>query len=103
MSAKFLMIVPTALTLAACSPHTPPATETPPPPSAEGASCGAGQFASYVGRKATDDVIAAITKVRGDQPIRILRPGTAMTMDYRQERLNVDIDEAGTIKRLYCA
>jgi hypothetical protein len=24
-------------------------------------------------------------------------------MDYRQERLNVDIDEAGTFKRFYCA
>jgi hypothetical protein len=26
-------------------------------------------------------------------PVRVLRPGTAMTMDYRPDRLNIHLDE----------
>ncbi|HLT98967.1 MAG TPA: I78 family peptidase inhibitor [Burkholderiaceae bacterium] len=33
---------------------------------------------------------------------RVLRPGMVMTMDYRGDRLNVVIDEAGKVDRVYC-
>lgn len=107
MSPKsFVAPILLATALAACSSQTPPPASTPAPSpeaSAEPTSCGAEQFASYVGQKGTDAVIAAIQAKRGDQPIRVIKPGMAVTMDYRAERLNVDLDDSGTIKRLYCS
>lgn len=75
--------------------------ETPPPPSME-PSCGADQLASYVGQPASDDVIAKITAWRGDKPMRVIRPGTAVTMDYRPDRLNVQVGEDGKITGFTC-
>ncbi|MGF7153187.1 I78 family peptidase inhibitor [Novosphingobium gossypii] len=106
MSFKPLAASALLATLAACSAQTPPADTTPPPPTAgvaEGTSCGAEKFADYIGKKATDDVIAAIRARHGDEPMRVLKPGTAVTMDYRAERLNVSVDDAGTITRFACS
>ncbi|TXI00913.1 MAG: hypothetical protein E6Q73_07930 [Pseudorhodobacter sp.] len=33
---------------------------------------------------------------------RIIRPGMAVTMDYREDRLNIEIDAVGTISRVTC-
>jgi hypothetical protein len=77
------------------------ANATPPPPSME-PSCGADQLASYVGQPASDDVIAKITAWRGDKPMRVIRPGTAVTMDYRPDRLNVQVGEDGKITGFTC-
>jgi len=103
MSPKaFIAPAAMAMTLAACAAQTPP--ESAPPPAAEAEpTCGADQFASYVGQQATDATIAAIQSKRGDKPIRVIKPGMAVTMDYRAERLNVDVDESGAIKRFYCS
>lgn len=90
-----------AASLSACANGTPPKHS---PPVAEAApGCGADQFAAYVGKPASDTAIAAIQAARGDKPIRVIRPGMAVTMDYRAERLNVDVDDSGTIRRFYCS
>ena len=34
--------------------------------------------------------------------LRILEPGSMVTMDYRADRLNIDTDEAGIITKVYC-
>ncbi len=36
------------------------------------------------------------------RPLRILPPDSAMTMDHRPDRLNVDLDDAGTVIRIWC-
>lgn len=77
------------------------ADASPPPPSME-PSCGADQLASYVGQPASDEVIAKIAAWRGDKPMRVLKPGMAVTMDYRPDRLNVQVDEDGKIKGFTC-
>jgi hypothetical protein len=33
---------------------------------------------------------------------RVIGPGMAVTMDFRPNRLNVEIDDAGMIRRVYC-
>lgn len=38
----------------------------------------------------------------GVATIRVIRPGTAVTKDFRIDRLNVDVDESGKITRIYC-
>lgn len=91
-----------ALSLAACNGQTPPPAENPPIGAIE-PTCNAEQFVSYVGTPANDATIAAIQAKRGNKAIRVIKPGMAVTMDYRADRLNVDVDDTGTIKRFYCS
>jgi len=34
--------------------------------------------------------------------VRVIKPGMAVTMDYRSDRLNVELDDVNTIKALRC-
>ena len=79
-----------AIALAACKP-----AESPPPDRSE--SCGAEALQHLVGQPQAaleDETISA--------PTRILPPGAMRTMDHRPDRLNVDLDDTGTIQRLWC-
>lgn len=69
----------------------------PPVPSPEQDSCGAGPYASLVGQDAT-----ALERVLIMRQIRVIRPGQAITMDYRPERINFEIGQDGTIARITC-
>lgn len=88
------------LGLAACSADAPPAAG--PPPAREQPDCGAGALGSYIGTPGTDAAIAAIQSWRGDKPLRVLKPGSMMTMDYRFDRLNIELDAKGVIKTVRC-
>lgn len=92
--------------LTACSATTPPEPAAPPMPSEEdiasGKTCGADQLGDYIGQPASDDVIAAIQAWRGDKAVRVLRPGSVMTMDFRPDRLNINVDKDGRITSFKC-
>ena len=60
-------------------------------------SCGAEGMQRLVGQP--EEVLA---KMRLKPPVRILKPGMAVTQDHRPDRLNIVLDETGTIIRLYC-
>lgn len=68
-------------------------TSEPPDPNA----CGAAGMQRMVGKD--DDVLAAFTLPQGT---RFIYPGTPVTEDYRPERLNIDIDQSGTITGVWC-
>ena len=85
-----VVLIVGTMALAACNP-----VETPPPDLAE--SCGAEALQHLVGQPQTALEAEAITA-----PTRILPPGSAMTMDHRPDRLNVELDDTGTIQRLWC-
>jgi hypothetical protein len=87
------------LTLAGC---TDEETQPLPPPPVVQEGCGAEQLDAYVGQPASDEVLALIRGWRGDKPIRVLKPGSAMTMDYRPERLNIFLDDKGMIAKFQC-
>ena len=36
------------------------------------------------------------------RPHRIIRPGTAVTMDYREDRTNLELDARDRVIRVYC-
>ena len=84
------------LCLAGCvpGPATPPEAWVPPP--APG-SCGAADLQHLIGQPDT-----TLATLRFNQPVRLLRPGIAVTMDYSAERLNIKINEAGVITGLTC-
>lgn len=89
------------LAVGGCTAETQEPETTPPPP-AEAKGCGTEQLGGYVGQPASEEVLARIRQWRGDNPIRVLKPGSAMTMDYRPERLNIFLDDAGIIKEFKC-
>ncbi|NLC36292.1 MAG: hypothetical protein GX772_07600 [Alcaligenaceae bacterium] len=96
---KRLLLV-SVFALAACQTGAPP--ENRPEPVAQEAQnrqdpCGAGKFGHLVGT-AGDQVKDSMFPPR----TRVLRPGMVMTMDYRGDRLNVVINEAGQVDRVYC-
>ncbi|NEX46236.1 I78 family peptidase inhibitor [Pseudotabrizicola algicola] len=61
------------------------------------ASCGATALQGLVGQPAS-----ALETMRFGTDTRVIRPDMAVTMDYRAERLNIDIDRAERISRVYC-
>ena len=103
------------LALMACSPSTETTPEAPTPgPAAEGPvtpeaappadpanppadACGAAQYAAFVGKPITEPGIPA----EGPN-VRYLRPGAQVTMDFRADRLNIDIDAADIITAFRC-
>lgn len=77
----------------------PPVGLAPPEPAAEAVSdaCGASRFAALVGQPKS-----VVDRTTFPQGSRVILPGTAVTMDYREERLNVLIDGNATVERVYC-
>ncbi|KHK91233.1 I78 family peptidase inhibitor [Novosphingobium malaysiense] len=90
------------MALAGCSTDGTENPATMPPPPDMQPTCGADMLDAYIGRPASDSTIAAIREWRGDNLVRVIRPGTVVTMDYRPERLNIDVDENGTITGFRC-
>ena len=85
-----------ALLLAACA--------AAPPPLAHGgdAICKADGLADLVGKPATADLGAEALSRSGARTLRWIQPGTMVTMDYRQDRLDVHLDEHNVVTRLSC-
>ena len=61
-------------------------------------ACGAGALQYLIGQSA-----AALETMKFGKTVRILRPGMAVTMDYRADRLNIAVDANGRIERVYCS
>lgn len=59
--------------------------------------CGASGFQGLVGQSAE---IARMLEL--DQPMRVIEPGMAVTMDYRPDRINFELDEADRIAVVRC-
>lgn len=60
-------------------------------------ACGADGMQELVGRDKR--VLATMTLPVGT---RVIEPGTAVTEDYRSDRLNIDVDAGGTITGVWC-
>ena len=82
-----------ALLLAGCVPADPAPSE----PAALDGTCGAPGLQSLVGRPA-----AVLQTLRLAGPVRIIRPGQAVTKDYSPARLNIAIDADEVIVRVAC-
>ncbi|MBT0669082.1 hypothetical protein HT136_11975 [Novosphingobium profundi] len=95
-----------AITLAGCTPATQGEANMPPPPSTTRPDpqplCGAELYQKHVGEVASEALLASIRETQGKKPVRVLKPGSVMTMDYRGDRLNVEVDADNVITRLHC-
>lgn len=58
---------------------------------------------SYVGQVATEATVAQAQAAAGATgAVRVIEPGQAVTMDFRGDRLNVEVDESNAIVRITC-
>lgn len=97
-----LLAFAAALPLAACSSSETPVESTPAPPPETEMTCKADAVQRYVGQTATPDLGGAILKASGARTLRWGPPRSAMTMDYRVDRVNVMYDDAYKITQVTC-
>lgn len=91
------------LSLAACTAHGAPVADRSPTVSPTLAGeCGAQSVTHHLNALPSNRVLAQIRRTSGAHSIRVIRPGDVVTMDYRPDRLNVEVGEDGRIKRLRC-
>ena len=91
------LILLAALAVSACSGQPrAPGEARPPAVETEGA-CGAAKYGALLGQPSE-----ALEKVLILAPVRIIRPGSAVTMDFIAHRLNFQIDAANRIARITC-
>lgn len=72
------------------------------PPVRGGGSCNAGRVQDLVGRQATSELGTLARDRSGARQLRWLRPGDVVTMEFREDRLNVHLDGRGRVTRLVC-
>lgn len=87
--------------LAACQPQTtaPGGGGSPP---AQADYCGVAKLGKFVGIADSAAQRAAVMAASGAKIIRWLTPGMAVTMDYRQDRLNANIAATGRYTGFSC-
>ena len=90
---KKLLCVLGLTTLAACQAVTP--QKPGPAPAAD--TCGAALFQGLVGQPGT-----SLRSLELPKGTRVIGPRDAVTMDYRQERLNFEIGADGRIAKISC-
>lgn len=82
-------VIPIAAAMFGCATTTPSAEPTD--------TCGAEALQSYVGQS-----VSALSGVTLPEPARLIGPNTAVTRDYRVERLNIHFDDGSQIIRIEC-
>ncbi|WBY08690.1 I78 family peptidase inhibitor [Sphingomonas sp. 7/4-4] len=75
----------------------PEAAPSPPP-----GKCVADGLASLNGKTRTDAVEKEAMRLSGAKTVRWISPGMAVTMDFSEARLNLDLDDKGRIVRAHC-
>ena len=93
------LLIASTLAMSACA-STPPATGGDAPAMAD--TCNADAARSVVGKVATPDVVEQARRDAGAEVARVLKPGQMVTMEYREGRLNIDVDEKNVIKNVRC-
>ena len=117
-AAPALLAMSLVLALAACAQQKPSEAATDPVAAAPAASpeatvpaadapvtsgqCNADAVQGLVGQTGSEDVLEKARTDSGANTVRALKPGEPATMDFRQDRLDIALDEQGVIQSLRC-
>lgn len=99
-SASLALLVGCTSATSPAVPHEP--APLPPRVEAREDSCGAGRVQDRVGRAYDEALAQAILEESGAGALRVVRPGHAYTMEYRDDRINVHVDENEVIADIGC-
>ena len=88
----------------ACTPVPPaePAEEPIREFGGAGRVCNAARAQPLVGREATSELGAEALRLSGAGALRWIPPGGVVTMDYREDRLNIELDSRNRVTRIRC-
>ena len=89
-----------ALALSGCA--TVPAESEPVLPVHGAGRCDAVAAQKLVGQTATADLAAEALRLSDAELMRWLRPGQMVTMEYREDRLNIQLDEQNRVIAIRC-
>ncbi len=78
------------------------ATTTDAPPMAGAGDCDAGAVQELVGQGVTQALGAAAMRASGADVLRWIPPNSAVTMDYRPDRLNISYDDDSVVTEIDC-
>ena len=87
---------------AACTTAAPAEEEVPVHGETPGHRCDEAKARHLVGRPADSALAAEAQRLTGAAAVRWLRPGDIVTMEYRADRLNIELDERHRVKALRC-
>lgn len=96
MTRLAVALVLTGLALSACQEDDKTAANDTPAASS-GANCAIDLIMPLIGESQS-----ALEGIDIPEPFRIVLPGMALTMDHNPKRTNIDIDDTGQIKRVWC-
>jgi hypothetical protein len=107
MTAHFA-IAATTLVLSACSTAQPvspqpPADSPPPYGTTAGHKCDDSNIQQFVGQQRSDALEKQMLQVSNAATVRWVPPGTAVTMEYRFDRLTVFLDSNDRVQRISCS
>lgn len=91
-----------AATLSACVTTPPPSAAPAEPPPRVGGTCNAEAARYAIGKAGSDDVIETARRDSGAALVRVVRPGMAVTADYRADRVTITVNERGAITGIAC-
>jgi hypothetical protein len=73
----------------------------PPPAEGAGGACNPDEAKPFIGKRGTD--VADQARVAADaESVRLIKPGQAVTMDFRTDRLNLKLDDMGIVTAVTC-
>ena len=92
---KIFAIAPIVF-LTACEVAAPPPLAPLPTPAQD--TCNASAYSNLIGQDAT-----ALERVMLLGQVRVIRPGQAVTMDFRPDRINFNVGASNQITSIYCS
>lgn len=88
---------------AAQTPAGQPSSDMPPPAAEEPAmTCQADKGQWAIGQIADEALVARVKADTTSDRVRVIRPGMAVTMDYREDRVNLDVDADNRVTGVRC-
>jgi len=81
---------------------TPPPSSSVSPPMAGAMKCDDSRGQTSVGQSATQAAVAKIIADTGSRNARVVKPGQAVTMDYREDRVNINVDAKNVVIAVKC-
>ena len=90
-----------ALAIGGCA-TAPGDDDIPPERGASNYRCDAAPAQRLIGRAATADLAAEAQRVTGSGSVRWLQPGQVVAMEYRADRLNIELDAANRVMAIRC-
>ncbi|HEX8309638.1 MAG TPA: I78 family peptidase inhibitor [Allosphingosinicella sp.] len=84
-----------ALLASGCATATAPAEP-------EAGKCDSSKAQALIGRSRSAETGTEALRLSGARSLRWIAPGTMVTMDYREDRLNLRVDPAGKVVKADC-